>query len=140
MVTIVNQTPVSTVTAVEFSFPVNCKHTKYEIIETDLEPNTVAFNSLLEQKRLEYETNFKDSPDYFVKDTNVNRGTIELLTFENGIGTAKIEFDVLNAQVSSYQTYSFEASLSDQEKQASLIEQVNQYEINYKIGNNLTDL
>lgn len=140
MITILNQTPVSNVINVCFKFPINAKHVKYEMFETPFEANSIELNAYLAQKRLDYETAFKDSPDYSVKDTNVNRGTVELLTLADGVGTYKISFEVLGAEVTMSQDYGFDASLSEAEKQQSLLDQVNQYENNYKTGYSLTDL
>lgn len=140
MVTINDQWLEQLVIGVSLTFPVNCTHTKNLAFESLNIQDSPEFNADVQAVVSAYEYTFKTSPDYSVEDLNLNVATWEVLMFESGVGVVSLSFTVTNAEITLEQYYGFPYEMSTEDKQTSLETQVQQYEINYKIGYNLTEL
>lgn len=140
MVTINNQWVEQVSIGVSLSFDVNCSHSKNIAFESHNTQGSSEFNADVQSIVSAYELMFKTSPDYSIRDLNLNTATFNVLTFDGGVGVVNVQFNVLNAEITLNQYYSFPAEMSEIDRQNSLNEQVQQYEINYKIGYDLVDL
>ncbi len=140
MVTINNQWVEQISRGVNFSFPINCTHTKNIAFESSNEQGSPSFNADVQAVVAAYESAFKMSPDYSTQDLNLSVATWEVLTFESGVGVVAVSFTVQNAIITMNQYYGFPDEMSPEDIQASINSQTAQYEENYKIGNNLVDL
>ena len=140
MVTINNQWIEQVSRGVNFSFPINCKHSKNIAFESSNIQGTTEFNADVQSVVSAYEYSFKTSPDYSTQDLNLNVASWEVITFNEGVGVVSVEFTVENAEITITQYYGFDESVSTKEVQNSVISQVEQYEENYKTGYNLVNL
>lgn len=121
-------------------FPVNCVATYSLLVSSSNESNTSEFAEEMDVIREASEVAFKSNPDYSTQDLNMDRGSWALTSFENGVGSIQVTFNVIDAEVTLTQYYGFPASMSPQDMQISLEDQAQQYGVNYKIGNNLVNL
>ena len=121
-------------------FPVNCIATYSLFVSSENESNTSEFAEEMDVIREASEVAFKSNPDYSTQDSNKDRGSWSLTSFENGVGSIQVTFDVIDAEITLNQYYGFDASISSEDMQTSLESQAQQYEINYKIGNNLVNI
>lgn len=125
---------------VSLSFNVNCSHSQNIVFESAYEQGTLEFNEDAQNAASAYELSFKTSPDFSIKDLNLNTATYSVQTFSNNVGVLNVNFNVINAEATIVQYYGFPDEMSPEDRQDSINTQVQQYEINYKIGYNLTDI
>lgn len=140
MVTINSQWVEQIAIGVNFSFPINCTHTKNLAFESSNEENTPEFEADVQAAVTAYELAFKTNPDYSTQDLNQNTATLNVLMFSGGVGVVELTFTVEDAVVTLNQYYGFPDEMSIEDRQSSVNSQVAQYESNYKTGNNLVDL
>ena len=140
MVTINEQWVEQIAFGANFTFGVNCSHTKNLAFTSSYDENTTEFESDVQAVVTAYELAFKTSPEYTVQGLNLNTATWNVLVFSAGVGVVEVNFNVEDAEVTMTQYYGFPDETSPEDIQDSIVSQTNQYEINYKIGNNLVDL
>lgn len=140
MVTINNQWIEQVSIGVSLSFNVNCSHSKNIAFESPNIQDSPEFNTDVQTIVSAYELTFKTSPDYSIQDLNLSTATWSIVVFDNNVGVVNIQFNVIDAKVTLNQYYGFPDEMSELDRQASINDQVQQYELNYKIGYDLINI